>query len=243
MPAVSDSDEPQQGCTVPNRVVREGILTSDPVCKMSIRSQLFYRCLMNKADDFGLYDARPMVLLGELFALQLDKWTLEDVETCLEECGEELLQIYKVDGKPYFKIKNWKQQTRAEKSKWPGPDGGMVKKEGKKREKHKAKEKPEALKQAQVSWSASIGFEGITDKDRETWTKAYPACDLDRQLASMHAWLIANPAKAKKSNWRRFITTWLGKSQDRGGDVASNRPGIRKPEPSPSPEDTEVKLI
>ena len=70
-----------------------------------------------------------------------------------------------------------------------------------------------------IAWTLDSGFSGITDKDRREWAAAFPACDLDRQLAAAHVWLVANPEKAKKSNWPAFITRWLTKSQDRGGDM------------------------
>lgn len=70
------------------------------------------------------------------------------------------------------------------------------------------------------SWNLSAGWEGIKDSDLAKWSEAFPACDIKRQLAAMSLWLEANPAKARKSNWRRFISTWLSKSQDRGGDIA-----------------------
>lgn len=72
-----------------------------------------------------------------------------------------------------------------------------------------------------IRWTTS-GWYGITDEDRKAWTSAFPACDIERQLAAMDVWLQANPAKAKKSSWSRFIVNWLTKSQDRGGDVRSN---------------------
>jgi hypothetical protein len=34
-------------------------------------------------------------------------------------------------------------------------------------------------------------------------------------------WLKSNPAKAHKSNWRRFLVGWLTRSQDRGGTTRS----------------------
>lgn len=74
-----------------------------------------------------------------------------------------------------------------------------------------------------IRWAPGEGWSGITDADRQAWATAYPACDIGRQLAAMEQWLLANPAKAKKSAWRRFVTTWMGRSQDRGGDARSNR--------------------
>lgn len=59
-------------------------------------------------------------------------------------------------------------------------------------------------------------WENITDKDREGWRKAYPACNVDIELKQMREWLLSNPDK-RKSRYRRFITNWLSRSQERGG--------------------------
>lgn len=72
-----------------------------------------------------------------------------------------------------------------------------------------------------IAWNAAEGFSGISDRDFEEWEEAYPACDLKRQLAAMNQWLKANPAKARKSMWRKFITNWLKSSQEKGGDINS----------------------
>lgn len=99
-----------------------------------------------------------------------------------------------------------------------------------------ASDSPKRRKRSQptdvVSWSADAGWTGITDADRQDWAAAYPACDLAAELAKATAWLKANPAKAHKSNWRRFIVSWLTSSQDRGG--TNRRPG-RRPEEKPPP--------
>jgi len=62
-------------------------------------------------------------------------------------------------------------------------------------------------------------FIDITKKDKAIWKKAYPACDIELELNKMAAWLIANP-KNKKSNYKRFISNWLSRTQDRGGTNA-----------------------
>ena len=82
-----------------------------------------------------------------------------------------------------------------------------------------------------VSWDASAGWGGITDADRQEWRLAYPACDLPGELAKATSWLRANPTKARKSNWRRFVVSWLTRSQDRGG--TDRRPGVRPDERPP----------
>ena len=73
-----------------------------------------------------------------------------------------------------------------------------------------------------IAWSADDGWVNVTFECRERWTEAYPAVDIEQQLARMDVWLRANPAKAKRKLWERFITNWLSRGQDRGGDIASN---------------------
>ena len=69
-----------------------------------------------------------------------------------------------------------------------------------------------------LRWSAEHGWEGITDADHAEWSQAYPAADLPVELQKAHLWLVGNPKKARKSNWRKWVTTvWLSKCQDRGG--------------------------
>jgi hypothetical protein len=68
-----------------------------------------------------------------------------------------------------------------------------------------------------IRWS-DVGWEGITNADHAEWLQAYPAADLPVELAKAHQWLKANPKKARKSNWRKWLTTtWLTRCQDRGG--------------------------
>ena len=72
-----------------------------------------------------------------------------------------------------------------------------------------------------ILWNASDGFSGITEKDRLEWSEAFPAVNIDRQLAAASRWLKDNPAKRKKLVGK-FITGWLSRAQERGGDVPSN---------------------
>jgi len=59
-------------------------------------------------------------------------------------------------------------------------------------------------------------FLNITIEDTAGWLDAYPACDIDQELREMREWLLANPTK-KKSNYKKFITNWLSREQDKGG--------------------------
>jgi len=60
-------------------------------------------------------------------------------------------------------------------------------------------------------------WENIDDAKKALWSRAYPACDIDVELARMVTWILENPEKGHKTRWGRFIVNWLGRSQDRGG--------------------------
>lgn len=51
-----------------------------------------------------------------------------------------------------------------------------------------------------------------------SWRKAYPAVDVDAEVAKAYAWALANP-KNRKENWARFLVNWLGKAQERAPAV------------------------
>lgn len=107
---------------MPDRIVRAGILTSDAVNELSWAAEVFYRRLMNVADDFGRYDGRPSVLRAGLYALKLNRVSDRDVVTWLRECEETgLIKVYTVEGKQYLEIQKFDQRLRAKVSKWPPP--------------------------------------------------------------------------------------------------------------------------
>jgi hypothetical protein len=70
-----------------------------------------------------------------------------------------------------------------------------------------------------VSWSADAGWQGITDTDRQEWFLAFPGAILDQELAKAASWLRANPKRAGRRNWRRFLVNWLQRCQEKGGTV------------------------
>jgi len=78
-----------------------------------------------------------------------------------------------------------------------------------------------------VAWTAEAGWSGITDQDRREWAEAYPGAVLAQELAKATAWLKANPSRAGRRNWRRFIVGWLQRCQDKGG---TNRETGKRPE-------------
>ncbi len=104
-----------------------------------------------------------------------------------------------------------------------------------------SKSKPNAVK---IAWTPEDHWQNITAQHREQWSKAYPAVNIERQLEAMTAWGHANPKKAHKSNWQKFVTNWLSRSQDRGGDGGNGKtaPPVAASPPPAKPEMTSVKI-
>lgn len=75
--------------------------------------------------------------------------------------------------------------------------------------------KPRRDAARRIAWGPE-GFSPIPPDMLAAWAKAYPACDITLELAKANAWLVANP-KRVKSDYGRFLTSWLSRAQDRGG--------------------------
>ena len=109
---------------MPNRILREGILTSERVNRLDWPSEVFYRRLLSVVDDYGRYFAHVSLLRAALFALRLDLVSNDDVAHWLEKTRQVgLVDLYEVDGKLYLQVWNFKQQARAKQSEFPSPFG------------------------------------------------------------------------------------------------------------------------
>ncbi len=63
---------------------------------------------------------------------------------------------------------------------------------------------------------STLKWEGITVEQVKFWENCYPEVDVvDTLTKKMPAWLDANPQKAKKKNYKRFIVNWLSRQQER----------------------------
>lgn len=107
---------------MPDRILRMGILTSDPVNTLSWGAEVFYRRLMSIADDYGRFDGRTVILRASLYPLSLDRVRDSDIHAWIGECHEaELVRLYScVNGKPHLEIVKFGQRVQS-KSKWPDP--------------------------------------------------------------------------------------------------------------------------
>jgi hypothetical protein len=57
---------------VPNRILRDGILTSEAVASLDWASEVFYRRLYSIVDDYGRHEAGHQLLRAKCYPLQTD---------------------------------------------------------------------------------------------------------------------------------------------------------------------------
>jgi hypothetical protein len=58
-------------------------------------------------------------------------------------------------------------------------------------------------------------FVGVSADQMEAWKAAYPGVDIDAEMRRAAAWCVSNPAAAPKSDYARYINSWLGREQNR----------------------------
>lgn len=106
---------------MPNRIVREGILTSERIDQLDAAAEVFYRRLMSKVDDHGLYDARPAILRSSLYPLRTDRVREADISRWIAACEKAgLIALYEHEGKPYMQMLDTRWPARSE-PKYPLP--------------------------------------------------------------------------------------------------------------------------
>lgn len=106
---------------MPSRIVREGILDSDRVNALDFPAEVFYRRLMSKVDDHGLYDARPEVLKSHLYPVNGARVRETDISRWMAACQKAgLIVLYSHAGKPYLQMLDTKWPARSE-PKYPLP--------------------------------------------------------------------------------------------------------------------------
>lgn len=96
---------------MPNRILRDGILSSEKIERLSVHAALLYYKLLSVVDDHGRCEANPKLIRAKCFPLS-DSITCEQVNAWMEECGRELIDLYVVEGKNYLEIHNFGQRTR-----------------------------------------------------------------------------------------------------------------------------------
>lgn len=99
---------------MPNRIIREGILTSTRVNALNWEEEVFYRRLLSYVDDFGRCEAHAALLRAALFPLKLDQMREANVERLLQSIERAgLVRLYTVQGKRFLEVYNFRQQMRS----------------------------------------------------------------------------------------------------------------------------------
>ena len=244
---------------MPNRIIREGITTSEPLAMASFEAEcLFYR-LMVVADDFGAFDGRAVIVRAK--CLPLRDSTVAQVEEWLRELAEHSLIVrYESEGRPYLAIPKFRQRTRANSAKFPLPDnwqtvdgqltvngqspahgggggGGGVFVIGGEDGADPTGQPPAAL------LPLNDGSEyGVTEAQVREYADLYRAIDVPAQLRAMRGWLLANPANRKTRNGvQRFVNRWLSQEQNKAGKVGAAPPsGVPRGKPA-GPSETPLE--
>lgn len=110
--------------TLPNRIIRDSCKTSHSLEKLSSEAERLFWRLVTVADDFGRFEADPVLLLAKCFPLKVQEYKLKDVAKWyaeLEAC--EHVQTYVSNCYHYGFFTSWDkhQVTRAKASKYPDP--------------------------------------------------------------------------------------------------------------------------
>lgn len=109
---------------MPNRIIKESLLISERVAELKDFDFRLWISLILLADDYGCGDARPAIIKGRAFPLR-DRLTNKDIESSLGNLAAvSCVNLYEVDGRPYYQFPNWGQHQRVRNAKrrFPQPE-------------------------------------------------------------------------------------------------------------------------
>lgn len=110
---------------MPSRLLREGILDSDRIEQLDFAAEVFYRRLMSKVDDYGLFDARLSTLRTSLYPLRVDRVREADIARWMAACQKAgVIALYEHGGKPYGQMLETRWAARSQ-PKHPVPPWGL----------------------------------------------------------------------------------------------------------------------
>jgi hypothetical protein len=214
-------------------MIRDELLTSQRYWACSPEARNLFVSLLLSADDTGRFTGANFALRVRCMAGTVDS---ERVEKLLMELTDaEMIVAYHDDkGNRYLFIPRFRQRLRYPHSKYPPPpkeindiaekktdygqaEDGLESDHGQAQDgRSEVKRREEQrLRRTKIAFDAGrADFTGIDDAQRALWRAAYPRVDLDAELRKAVAWIVANPKRAPKSNWRRFLTSWLARAAE-----------------------------
>ncbi len=219
---------------MPNRIVRDAILSSERVASLGWPEEVFYRRLMSIVDDFGRYEANPQLLRSRCYPLQTDSVRAADISRWMAACQKAgLILGYEVAGKQYLEVFNFGQQQRSA-SKYPPPPAIASNCYQTQANEHLGVSVFGVVSEGVVGGSAEPQSDsppavvsvplvdkteyGVTQVEVDEWALAYPGVNVVQQLREMRAWSLANAAQRKtRRGFNAFVVRWLSKEQDKAG--------------------------
>lgn len=240
------------------RYIKPDFFKDEDLAELPYEARLFFAGMWCHADKAGRLEDRPARLKAEIFPYDAKF----DANRALEILanpkkhspnGRPFVIRYAIDGDRFIQIVAWEKHQKPHHTEAesvippPPPNNGKGNMNGDYKGECSSSECSDdepnnnrsiTVKPARINFNAtSRAWEGISPEDMEAWSKAFPACDLNSELAQMIEWIIGNPAKGKKSHYRRFITGWLSRSQNRGGGRGGNeRSKLESPRVGASPK-------
>src|SRR5262245_42348600 len=95
--------------SVPSRVIRGEINSSDSLSRVSMLADLTFRALIVAVDDFGRTDGRLTYLRAALYPMRPEV-QLEDLDGWLSELEQEgCIRRYKIEARPYIALVGWEK--------------------------------------------------------------------------------------------------------------------------------------
>lgn len=230
---------------MPNRLIKESIRTSKSVNAMTDFQFRLWVYLITYVDDYGRGNADPEIIKGFVFPKRSGV-TVQTIEKTLQELATiGSILLYEVDGESYLCFPNWSshQMIRNKKSKFPAPTDNIPQLERtcnqmqanvpviqsnpnpnpnpNPKEATASCAEPETVSAPPViTLPLNTGEEyPITNEKLLELSELYPAVDIMQALRDMRGWLIGNPKKRKtRGGIMRFVTAWLSRDQNRGGN-------------------------
>lgn len=115
---------------MPNRILRDKILTSSRLNELSAEAEAFYYRLMVTADDLGRFDAHSASIGTKCYPLKVPPVTrmasfaefMGKIEAMLQELAKaKLIFLYEVGSQRFGAFYKWEQRQRVVRKKFPDP--------------------------------------------------------------------------------------------------------------------------
>jgi len=100
-----------RGVNLPNRIIRERILTSPTMSRLSSEAERHFWRMVVIADDHGCLECTPRALHGRAYSLY-DSVTVADVERWSSELeAAKVIGRWCADGRQYCKVRRWDEHN------------------------------------------------------------------------------------------------------------------------------------